>query len=43
MPEIHQVCLSPLPEKNIEEAFPWIARSDEAAAGNWFESLTAPS
>ncbi len=41
MPETHQVILSPEAEKNIEEAFVWIARSDETAAKNWYEGLMA--
>lgn len=41
MSEIHQVSLSPEAERNIEEAFLWIAQSNEAAAENWYEDLMA--
>lgn len=39
MPKSYQVILSAEAERNIEDAFLWIARGDEAAANRWYNGL----
>lgn len=39
MPKTYQVIFSAEAERNIEEAFIWIAKSNEDAAMQWYEGL----
>lgn len=39
MPKTYQVILSTEAEKNIEEAYLWIAGANETAAVQWYEGL----
>jgi plasmid stabilization system protein ParE len=39
MPKTYQVILSAEAERNIEEAFLWIAGANEAAAMQWYDGL----